>query len=72
MEASDATLALFGQFLRLILRSSPKSREKCLEALRDSYGDKLCLSACYRDAEPGIRRAKVLASKTTSVPGGGK
>ena len=35
-------------------------------------GDALCLSAYYRDAEAGIRRAKVLASKATSVPGGGK
>ena len=42
-----------------------------LEALRDAYGDALCLSACDRDAEPGIGCAKVLASRMTSVPGGG-
>jgi hypothetical protein len=46
-------------------------QKQFVEAFRDAYGDALCLSAYYRDAEPGIRRAKVLASKTTSVPGGG-
>ena len=34
-------------------------------------GMRFCLSACYRDPEPGIRCAKVLASRMTSVPGGG-
>jgi hypothetical protein len=27
----------------------------------DAYGDARCLSACYRDTAPGIRRAKVIA-----------
>ena len=40
-----------------------KVTKKCAEALRDAYGDVACLSACYRDAGPGIRAAEVLASK---------
>src|SRR5918997_829090 len=42
-----------------------------LEPLRDTFGNALCLSSCYQDAEPGIRCVKVLASRMTSVLGGG-
>jgi hypothetical protein len=57
---------------RFSLPLAKKVAKQFVEAFRDAYGDALCLSAYCRDAEPGIRRAKVLASKTTSVPGGGK
>jgi hypothetical protein len=47
-----------------ILRSSPKvSINVPFGALRDAYGDVLCLLAFYPDTGPGIRRAEVLASK---------
>ena len=52
-----------------------KVTKKCAEALRDAYGDVSCLSACNRDAGPGIRGAEVLASKydqRSRVLGGGK
>ena len=32
---------------------------------RDTYGDVLCLSACYRATGPGIRRAGVVVSTIT-------
>ena len=57
---------------RFSLPLAKKVAKQLVEAFRDAYGDALCLSAYYRDAEPSIRRAEVLASKTTSVPGGGK
>ena len=40
-----------------------KVTKKCVEALRDAYGDVLCLSACYREPCPGIHTTDVLASK---------
>src|SRR5215203_622055 len=57
---------------RFSLPLAKKVAKQFIEAFRDAYGGALCLSAYCREAEPGIRRAKVLASKTTSVPGGGK
>jgi hypothetical protein len=45
-----------------------KLREMCIEALRDAYGDLLCLLVLYRDTRPGIRGAEVsgvLVSQST-------
>jgi hypothetical protein len=46
-----------------------KVAKQFVEVFRDAYGnaygDALCLSAYYRDAEPSIRRAEVLASRTS-------
>src|SRR5215210_8938424 len=61
------TLARWKRFLLL----DENVAKQFVAAFRDAYGDVLRLSACYRPAKPGIRRAKVLASKVTSVPGGG-
>ena len=60
----------------VILGMSPEvCQQSCdkgtLGLLGDAYGNVLCLSACWHDAECGIRCAQVLASKTTRVPEGG-
>jgi hypothetical protein len=64
---------LFGQSQKNNSRKfAKKVAMMSLEALRDTYGGTLCLPVCYRDPKPSIRCAKVLASKITSIPGGGK
>jgi hypothetical protein len=50
---------------RFSLPLAEKVAKQFVEAFRDAYGDALCLSAYYRDAEPSIRRAEVLASRTS-------
>jgi hypothetical protein len=54
---------------RFSLPLAKKVAKQFVEAFRDAYGDAygdaLCLSAYYRDAEPSIRRAEVLASRTS-------
>ena len=56
-----------------------KLREMCIEALRDAYGDLLCLLVRYRDTRPGIRCAEVSGDvsitkydQRSRVLGGGK
>jgi hypothetical protein len=57
---------------RFSLPLAKKVAKQFVEAFRDAYGDALCLSAYYRDAEPSIRRAEVLASRTSpTFPEGG-
>jgi hypothetical protein len=70
-QADESVMISFGPYSpecvevgRGILRSSPKvSINVPFGALRDAYGDVLCLLAFYPDTGPGIRRAEVLASK---------
>src|SRR5918998_5517775 len=40
-----------------------------LEPLRDTFGNALCLSSCYQDAEPGIRCAQLIGSNQRSRRG---